>query len=317
MDPTWSSTLRGLRSLRSLVPSGDVPMFCAARRPGWNRIIPGHCRISALSTDHSTVGEWGHWFLSFNINMHFWSNVCIYIYIYSHMSGSYCIWLKKRCLFLYWYASMSTRILVIKHVMYRHVCVCVSINYKSISMQYIYIYQHVYYIYIRKHRYVRHHASTVFGTWLQTCMCLLNITGGQTLKSQNANPCHPTRLLLWANTTSRANGSIVCKLIPAYSSYKMCLNGCPFQPLWQQWHDFDYLNVRLCTKWSNRTAVCTVLPVDLYSPRGAFPGTSCASATPPSAIRSAWLVAQRCRRQSQSHRRQKSSKWFIPRLTAI
>lgn len=25
----------------------------------------------------------------------------------------------------------------------------------------------------------------------------------------------PTRLLLWANTTSRANGSIVCKLIPA------------------------------------------------------------------------------------------------------
>jgi hypothetical protein len=32
---------------------------------------------------------------------------------------------------------------------------------------------------------------------------------------RHANPCQPTRLLLWANTTSRANGSIVCKLIPA------------------------------------------------------------------------------------------------------
>jgi hypothetical protein len=142
VDPTWSSTLRGLRSLRSLVPSGDVPSRCAqATRLEQNhpRPLPNQCPTGSFNGRN----EGHHFFhlISTWFNMHFWSNVyiyniIIYIYVYSHISGFYGIWLY-RCLFLYWYASMSTRILVIKHVMYRHVCVCVSINYKPISMQYI------------------------------------------------------------------------------------------------------------------------------------------------------------------------------------
>ena len=137
VDPTWSSTLRGLRSLRSLVPSGDVPMMCQGYPAGTES-----SQAIAESVPYRIIQrkEWGVYqpFLSFNINIYQNAFLIKCVYIYSHISGSYCIWLY-RCLFLYWYASMSTRILVIKHVMYRHVSLCVSINYKSISMQYIYI----------------------------------------------------------------------------------------------------------------------------------------------------------------------------------
>ena len=123
----------------------------------------------------------------------------------------------------------------------------------------------------------------------------------------------------------KANGSSGGKLIPATKCVLMVVL---FQLQLQRtyfhiiplWHDFDYLSVRLCTKWSKQDCRLHMFARCFQSPfiqRGipryilrkcdtAFCdqiGLACSPEVPPTF--------------SNKHRRQESSKWFILNLNVV